>query len=151
MHGYYWDKEYLKNKLVEFNGGQFLMETREGLTFRGEIKECVIQSNKNRRVLIFFNWLSERRFFLDEWWRPKPRWVMLEPPHSSSTLDVGFSSYYTQQDEDRIKMWGTFGEVCRFFKREDHTNLVRNNDTIIPYCELHKLNFFRAIIIALKK
>ncbi len=151
MHGYYWDKEYLKNRLAGFNGGQFLMETKEGLTFRGEIKECVIPSNKNRRVLISFNWLSERRLFLDEWWKPKTRWVLIEPPRGSSFLDVGFSSYYTQQDEERIKMWGAFGEVCRFFKKEDHTNLVRNWDEIIPYWKLHKLNFFRAIIIALKK
>ena len=127
------------------------METKEGLVFRGEIKECAIPSNKNRRVLISFNWLSERRLFLDEWWKPKPQWVLLEPPHSSSTLDVGFSSYYTQQDEGRIKMWGELGEVCRFFGKDDHTNLVRNGDEILHYWELHKLNFFRAIIIALRK
>lgn len=151
MHAYRWDRKYLKDKLTEFDGGQFLMDTKEGLIFRGEIKECVIPNDKARRVLVSFSWLCERRLFLDELWKPKPRWVLIEPPHGSSFLDVEFSSYYTQQDEDRVKMWGTFGEVCRFFRKEDHTNLIRDEDRIVSYWELHKLNFFRAIIIAFKK
>lgn len=151
MHGYFWDRKYLERKLTEFNKGQFLMETKEGLIFRGEIKECVIPSKKNRRVLISFEWLSERRLFLDAWWKPKPRWVLLEPPRGVPFLDVGFTSYYTQQDEERIKMWGTFGEVCKFFRKDDHTNLVRNGNEIVPHWELHRLDFFRAIIIATKK
>lgn len=153
MHGYFWDKKRLEKRLGKFQNGQFLMETKEGLMFRGEIKECVIPAGKNRRVLIAFNWLCERRFILNEWWKPVPKWVRLESPIGSSHLDVIFSTYYIQYDEERLKMWGELGEVCRFFKKDDHTNLVRTGDEIVSYWELHKFNFFRAIqiAVALKK
>ena len=146
MHGYYWKR---LNKLAEFDGGQFSMETKEGLVFRGEIRDCYAPNDKNKRVLISFNWLSERRFVLDNYWKSRPKWYLIETPTGSPYLDVRFTTYYSQPDEDRIKMWGELGEICRFFKKGDHSNLVRCGDEFVPFCSLHELKFWQAIIVAL--
>lgn len=148
MHGYFWDKKRLGKRLGKFQNGQFLMETKEGLVFRGEIKECVIPTGKNRQVLIAFNWLCEQRFVLDEWWKPVPKWTRVEPPIGSLHLDVTFSTYYIQYDEERLKMWGEFGEVCRFFKKDDYTNLVQNGHEFVPYYKTREL-MFKLVTVAL--
>lgn len=149
MHGYCFDKEKLKRKLKEFKKGQFLMETKEGLVFRGEIKECVIPDERYRKISMSFNWLCERIFILDALWEPVPTWVRLEPPIGSSHLDVEFSSYYIQHDEERLKMWSTFSEKCHFFKWKDLTNLVLIGDKFTRRWFLPRHTLRRKIIIAL--
>lgn len=153
MHGYHWDRKRLEGTLNEFAGGQFQMETKEHLLFRGEIADSIAPSSEIRRVLVSFVWLAERRFIFDENWTLRPKWFLLQQPAGlkSPYLSVEFSYYYSQQDEDRVKMRGTLGEVCHFYKKEDHTNLVCNGDEIVQYWELHKLGFFQAIMIVLKK
>jgi hypothetical protein len=149
MHLYYWDKKRLEKTLVKFIGGQFLMETKEGLVFRGEISEYFVPDNRNKMVIITFNWLSERRLVSDANWNLVPKWYRLKPPIGHSLMNVGFTTYYSQPDEDRLKMWGEQGEVCHFFRKEDHTNLVSRGDEFVPYWQLHHLLFCRAIITLL--
>lgn len=151
MHGYYGDRKKLEGILKGFDGGQFQMETKEHLLFRGEIANSIAPSSEIRRVLVSFVWLSERRFVFDENWTLRPKWLLLQQPDGlkSPYLSVEFSYYYRQPDEDRVKMRGTLGEVCHFYKREDHTNLVRMEDGFMQYWKLHKLQFCRALHIAI--
>lgn len=153
MHGYYWDRKKLEGILKEFDGGQFQMETKENLLFRGEIADSIAPSSELRRVLVSFVWLAERRSVFDENWTLRPKWFLLQQPDGlkSPYLSVEFSYYYRQTDEDRVKMRGILGEVCHFYKKEDHTNLVRQEDDLVPYGKLHRLSFFQATIVALLK
>lgn len=132
MHPYLVDRGRLDKKLVDYAGGQFLMETKiedkEGMVFRGEIRFCSIPNMNQKLVLVYFNWLCERRFGTDEFLRPIPIWVLLKPPLEFQFLSVKFTSYYFQRKkegrEERIKMWtDPLGEVCRFFKKGDPSNL----------------------------
>jgi len=140
MHGYYYDRTRLKKKLEKFNLGQFLMETKvgdkQGLVFRGEIRFCSIPDMDEKIVMVYFNWLCEQRFGVDQFFTPIPRWVLLEPPVGFQNLIVNFSSYYFQRKkegrEERIKMWSSHGEVCRFFKRGDPSNLEKKGDEFLP-------------------
>ena len=59
MHGYYWDRQRLKNKLAAFSGGQFLIESKNGLVYRGEIKEWSIPDMEKKLVSVCFVWLCE--------------------------------------------------------------------------------------------
>ena len=137
MHLYYRSNERLRLALTEFTEGQFSMVTKEGLVFRGEIQSCVIPKNSLRQIFISFAWLCERRFVFNNLWTPKPKWSLLGPPTGESMLEVGFSFYYLQPEEERIKIWSELGEVCRFYKKNDYTNLVRNGDSFVPYAILH--------------
>lgn len=144
MHGYYWDRLRLKKKLEEFTGGQFLMETKEGLVFRGEMEKWFIPDMSQRRIFIYFSWLCERHFRLDELFRPVTKWTLLESPARSHCLNVEFTTYYFQRKrdgkdgkeprEERIKMWTPLGEVCRFFKGNDPSNLKQQEpgDEFLP-------------------
>ncbi len=151
MHLYYWDRKKLENMLAGFTGGQFQMQTREGFLFRGEIKESFAPSDKVKRVLISFTWLTERRFFFDEFWTLRPKWSLQQIPPKSPYLDVGFSYYYNQPDEDRIKMRGELGEICHFYRQGDYTNLIRNGDEFLPYATRHHLRLWRAIVVLLHR
>ncbi len=147
MHLYYFDKKHLEETLREFAGGQFMMKTREGLVFRGKVSACFVPSKMNKRVLVYFHWLSERRLVLDKWEMLSQKWFLVEPSIHPHFLNIGFTSYYFQPDEERVKMWGEFGEVCHFFTKGDHTNLVSCGDDFVPYCDLHKLEFWKVIIM----
>lgn len=130
MHGYYWDRVRLKEKLEEFTGGQFLMETKAGLVFRGEIRDVFIPDMNRKQLFVVFEWLCEPRFGgLDKNSHPMQSWILLEPLAESQHLDVEFRFYYLQRKredrEERIKMWTVLGEVCRFFKKGDLSNLVK--------------------------
>jgi len=148
MHGYYWDKKRLERTLEEFVGGQFLMETTDDLIFRGEIKSFSIPKNGDKRILISFDWLSECRPAVDASFNRIPKWFLVEQS-IESPLDVSFSSYYSQPDEGRVKMWGVRGEICHFFRKEDHTNLVRQGDEFVPYCQLRKFELRRLVVAML--
>lgn len=143
MHLYHVNLQRLRDRLADFSGGQFLMETKEGLVFRGEVSRCFVPEGQSKQVSVFFNWLSERRFVLDAGWSLRPKWFPLQPPNGLQIpyrLDLGYSSYYYQPDEDRVKMWGERKEVCHFFMPWDHTNLVlvEGRNEFVPYCELPK-------------
>jgi len=148
-HLHRWDKGRLEKILGKFVGreAQFLMETKEGLVFRGEISDCLVPNDRNKRVFVYFNWLTERRFVPDEGGKQKLKWFLQDsPPGGSPLLDVGFAYYYSQPDEDRLKMKGDRGEVCHFFKKEDHTNLVRCGDEFTPYYLLHQRWLWQAVL-----
>ncbi len=153
MHSYCWNCTHLEKILEGFVNGQFQMIRRtksDTLHFRGEIEKINVANQK--KIHISFNWLCEERVVHDWSLQPRLKWYLLDQSIGKRSLEVPFRAYYVQHDEDRIKMWGGgWSEVCRFFKKDDHTNLVRNGNEIIQYWELHKLSFFRAIIIALGK
>lgn len=123
MHGYYWDRQKLKDKLSAFSDGQFLLIARSGLILRGEIKGWSIPDMNKRRVVLSFKWLCEEHF---------GKWH----PSGSLNLDVEFRFFYFQRKkegrEERVKMWTTFGEVCRFFVKDDPSNLKQQNDEFMP-------------------
>jgi hypothetical protein len=149
MHLYYRDIKRLEKVLRKFAGGQFLMEATGGLVFRGKINNCVVPTDQGRRIFIHFDWLCERRLVLEEWPKLTPKWFLLEPTVGHSYLDVGFTSYYPQPDEGRLKMWGEFGEVCRFFRRSDYTNLVKNEEQFVPYGQLHQEKLCQVMLFLL--
>lgn len=145
IHGYFWDGARLQRILDGFADGQFqLVKRKEGLMFRGEIKSCEVASNGSKEVVISFNWLCEQR---NQRWFLKPQ---PPPPVSSPRLNVCFNTYYSQPDEERVKMWGGgWEEVCHFFKKGDHTNLVDGEGRFVPYCDLHKTKLWQVVVAML--
>lgn len=136
VHGYFTSRKRLKKRLIEFKNGQFLMETKPGLVFRGEIRECQIPDMGKKRVLILFNWLCERRFSVDSTFTPIPKWVRLELPlETQLQLEVDYTSYYFQKEGRRIKMWTPQKEVCRFYKQGDNENLLQAGEEFVPCYE----------------
>lgn len=154
MHGYYWSPNRLNKRLAEFVGGQFQMQrTKEGLVFQGEIESYRVENDGKKCVFLSFNWLCERRFVgFDGSGKLKPKWVKLQSHLGLPRLEVPFTTYYYQPDEERLKMWGGgWGEVCRFYKPGDWMNLVRfgaDEDKFVPYYELCR-TFRISVMIAL--
>lgn len=151
MHLYYWNKRRLEKELKRFKEGQFLMVTKHDLIFRGKIKDCFVPDINIKRVLIHFHWLGELRFIPQEYAKPLPKWFIIKPLVGSTFLDVGFTAYYYQPDEERLKMWGGFGEICHFFKEDDYSNLVRQENELIPYCQIRQRQFWQIIAFLLLK
>ncbi|TSC83427.1 MAG: hypothetical protein G01um101417_600 [Parcubacteria group bacterium Gr01-1014_17] len=151
----------LSDVLSGFIGGQFEITKKidgDAVHRRGEIDEIEI-NDKVKEITVYFNWLCEEKLVHDNKLRTELKWVLVERPFrdlflkkSSGKffLKVPFGSYRSHPDEDRVKMWGGgWSEVCRFYKRDDHTNLVQNGAEIISYWELHRVSFFCAINIAI--
>lgn len=149
--------------LESFIGGQFQIVKKieeDAVRRRGEISEIEINAD-NKEITVYFNWLCEERLVHDSKSRHTLKWFLVERPFrdlflrktsGKLFLRVPFGSYRSHPDEDRVKMWGGgFSEVCHFYKKDDHTNLVKNGDAFIPYWELHTISFFHAIQIALRK
>ncbi|MEI8174695.1 MAG: hypothetical protein WCG28_01970 [bacterium] len=136
MHGYFWDVSRLREEMAKFAGGQFLMETKVGLVFRGEIRDWVIPDVNKKKILVYFNWLCEPRFGVDKFFTPKPKWILFNPPLGFQFLNVEFTCYYFQRKklgrEERIKMWTPQGEICRFFQKADPSNLKQQGDELLP-------------------
>ena len=109
MHGYYRDRMRLNNKLATFDGGQFLIENKNGLVYRGEIRDWSIPDMSQKRILIFPSWLCEPSFGVDKDFKPVPKWVLVKPTLGFRFLNVEFTFYYFQRKredrEERIKMW----------------------------------------------
>ncbi|MES3032260.1 MAG: hypothetical protein V4699_03420 [Patescibacteria group bacterium] len=139
--------EKLRAMLEGFARGQFLMETPEGFVFRGEIERCWVGDDS---VFVSFTWLCERRFVFvfDGAWelrKLKPKWFPLESLKGPPFLELKPGKYYYQADEDRVKIEEGKGAICHFFRKGDYTNLVKCEDEFIPFGELHKLEFCKAI------
>ncbi len=138
MHQYFWSPERLKKKLDDFSGGQFRMETKEGLVFQGEIDSWEIPDLNKRILNIHFRRLFERRFKLNSKWSPVERWVEFEPPSGTTCLNIEYTTYYFQarkenekgreNRKERIKGWTRYGEIFRFYKKGDPYNLIENSD-----------------------
>jgi hypothetical protein len=152
MHGYFWNRKHLAEILKEFVGGQFQMIRRtkqDTLHFRGEVEKINVAADQ-KKISFSFNWLCEERLVHDWSLQSRLKWFLLDHPVGNHSLEVPFRAYYVQPDEDRIKLWGGgWNEVCRFYKKGDHTNLTSNGDEIVPCWELHKLSFFHAMRVSL--
>ena len=143
MHGYYFNPGSLEKKLASFIGGQFQVKrVKDELIFRGEIHKLSI--SKTRKMEITFGWLCEKK--VSTHYSYKTKWFLRGYPLGRPKLTIDFTCYYSQSDEDRLKVWGGgWEDVCHFFKPDDHTNLVLHEGEYLPYSELHQLNFWRLI------
>ena len=141
MHLYYSCRKRLKKELIKFLGGQFLMERKDGLVFRGQIRELFIPDMDKKVLRVGFDWLCEPHFGVDQFLEPKPKWVLLQIPPEFE-LVVEYTSYYFQRKKDgkdgkgireeRIKMWTPRGEACRIFQAKDPSNLKQQGDEFLP-------------------
>lgn len=137
MHGYYWDRVRLKNKLAAFTSGQFLIETKlqdeERLVFRGDVKVWDIPDMSKRRIVVYFDQLWEQRFGWDaSISRRVSKWVSINP----LSMEVDYRYYYFQRERqdrlERIKLWTPIGEVCRCFRLGDPSNLKQEGGVFLP-------------------
>lgn len=171
LYRFRWNSAPLETRLAEFVGGQCKSRRREErdgdyIVRRGEILGFKVWKNI-KRVRVHFNWLCRQHTVFDKTkkpWRERLKWSPIPPligppgpdrsiPQLSSYLDIDFTSSYYEPDEGRLKMWGGgYGEVCRFFPKEDHTNLVQvAEDEYVEQCIFRQLNLWRAIMIALRQ
>lgn len=150
VHGYYVSPETLQSMLVGFDGGQFKLE-KPGLVLRGKIRQVEIPDMQRKRVCVSCTWLSQPRTTWDN--RSSclvPKWVTLELPPQSLTLDVEYLLFYPQMDGDRIKMWSSYKEQCHFYKKTDYTTLVpQENGCLTPLWYLPEFATIRRIFLAL--
>ena|ERR1700686_3609861 len=144
MHLYYSNLKDLEIGFNEYIGGQLQTKTMDWM-FRGEIKGCM--AINRTRIKISFNWLCERHFYFDNFGILQPKWSLLVAPPGLHHLDLELKYFYTQPDENRMKVKGKLGEICHLFPKDDHTNLVQCGDKFVPYCNLHKLEIIRAILV----
>jgi hypothetical protein len=154
MHLYRFNPVKLAEALKKFVGGQVEIKTNVkccGSILRGEIQSyTVVGQVGNSRVLLTLNWLCELRMRFDHQhqWVPRPIW---EPIKTIGTpfLDIPFTAFYEQPDEERLKMWGEgWGEVCKFFKAEDWTNLVKVGEEYKSYFSIHEKRLKLYLLIA---
>ncbi len=136
MHLYLWKVERLRDKLNNYIGGQFQIETSDGI-YRGEVASCEVTKNvKERRLTVEFKWWCIRRIKNNDIhtntrivvWEEIPMNIEL----ARRSIDIRFKWYYFQRDrkdrKERIKLRTDFREACRFYKPDDPTNLVRNEN-----------------------
>src|SRR3989344_8294519 len=94
-HVHYMEPELLEVQLNRFAvGGQFQMITKEAM-YRGEIEKCLVLAE--RRVVIHFKWLCERRFCPGSFWRRRTlqsQWSLLTRPLYFHNLDVEYRWFY---------------------------------------------------------
>lgn len=143
MHGYFWNPLKLLKEVKEYDGGQLQIESTEksgGLTthkmFRGEIKKSdVIIAPKKREITVEFNWLCYKQFdFTGTKTQSelmlisnKHPWIK-QPPRCNGPIIIGYTTYYRQRDEERVKIWSNLGETIHLFKPNDHTNLIQSDE-----------------------
>lgn len=149
MHGYYDKPSRLKEKLAEFVGGQFLLETKigdkRGLVLRGEIIRFDIPDLTQRRVLIYFGRLWEQRFGVTELFRPVSKWILHEPPLTAQFVEVHWRWYYFQRKrvgekgkedrEERIRIKTDQKEDLHIYKIGDPTNIIDKEGSFLPNYE----------------
>jgi hypothetical protein len=126
----------LENRLKKYIGGQLQIETCDGI-YRGEVASYEIdKKSKKRRFTVEFKWWCIRRIknhdihtfsrvvFWDE--------IPIDTVIKRRIIDIRYKYYYFQRDredrKERIKLKTDFGESCRFYKPDDPTNLVRNEN-----------------------
>ncbi len=117
---------------------------------RGEIRKIEV-SNGVKTVTITFSWLYEERQVHNWKLDAKLKWFPLERPFQNEMkelcLNIPFDSFRLHPDEDRVKMWGGgFGDISRFYKAFDHTNLEQEGGELIPYLKKHELAFKRVVV-----
>ncbi|KKU68882.1 MAG: hypothetical protein UX89_C0001G0073 [Parcubacteria group bacterium GW2011_GWA2_47_16] len=161
MHRYRFVKLPLTEKLAEFEGGQLFMITgvnkshlkllmsAEAQASYEEILKHVHTEKKGdrisywggikgwempkaeRRLLVHLDWLCVQNAALK--WKP-----IQQPTHCAITMDINFTGYYFPKGGARIKVWTTllmetsFGEFCRFYKKDDPDRLVWNGEEYVP-------------------
>ena len=146
MHAYFWDPVRLTKELSNYIGGQLQIESVEGCTdfktrkfIRGQIRDFRIDlSSKRREIFIQFDWICEKSFSVKgseseiEFYKlsNSRKWNTLP---ANSEMRVGYTTYYFQKDEDRIKLWTDLKETAHFYKQGDHTNLIRTDDKFVEY------------------
>lgn len=143
MHLYLWSIPKLQKKLERYSGGQFQIETKDGV-YRGKIADIKLSSNpKERRLEVRLDWLCIRRIRNDDFQLRTPVWeeVPRQERVSRHCIAVKFKWYYFQRKRsdrnERVKLKTDFNEICRFYRFNDPCCLVKDND---GYGELgHKL------------
>jgi hypothetical protein len=136
MHLYLWKVERLENRLEKYIGGQFQIETRDGI-YRGEIENITFSDKpNNKKMTVIFKWWCIRRIKNNDIHTNERMvfWDEIKPDSrvSKPSVEIRFTWYYFQRDredrKERIKLKTDFGESCRFYKPDDPTNLVRNEN-----------------------
>ena len=116
MHLIYWKTETLLPLLSRFVGGQFRLaklsateDTKYMMMFHGETKSIEIPDLKIKRVVIFFEWLCERRCDFGRSDKLQSSWSLLPvPPSGKLRLDIDYVTFYPQPTKNRLKLkgWG---------------------------------------------
>jgi hypothetical protein len=144
MHAYRWNTAKLSRKLEEFAGGQFRIENpKNGLVLQGKLGFCTIPKLSQKQVVIRPEWLAERKLVLKDSWRtPEEHWEKLSLEISQTLIPLDYTCYYFQRAyrglkgkadrEERIKLWTTQGEICRFYKIKDPLILVERGSGFVP-------------------
>lgn len=153
MHGYFWDPLELLREMRGYDGGQLQIESTEKSgnlrthkMFRGEIRKSdVVLVPKKREIIVEFNWLCYKQF--DFAGKKTQSELMLisnnhpwsrQPTRCNGPIIIGYTTYYPQKDEERIKVWTNLGEIIHIFKPGDHTNLIpSDDDKFRPYQVVH--------------
>jgi hypothetical protein len=125
------------NKILEkFLHGQCSIQTTSGETYRGMVDSYAVHPKKFS-VSIRFSWLAKLQpIYVLNINETRPRWFIVSTCPNGYEVVFNYASYYYQTDEDRVKIKGRAGEICRFYKADDHTNIVQlaNTDQYIPHC-----------------
>lgn len=174
MHGYFWSRVKLIEKLTDYVGGQLQIESTDkgssGLKtykmFRGEIKDFRIDiRSRKKEIVVVFEWLCHKNFTVtgkeskEELYLLSSKQPWIQFP-SICDMPIRYTAFYFQRDEGRIKLWTNLDEIVHFYEQGDHTNLVKhdteNGDIrYSPYQVVHYkkllLSFCYAIVLSSKK
>lgn len=136
MHLYLWSIARLRGSLGEYSKGQFQIETRDGI-YRGEIKDIFFSEKPmDRKMTITFKWWCIRRIKNHDI-HTNDRIVVWEEIiqgrwRTTPGVEIKFDWYYFQRDrpdrKKRIKLKTNLNESCHFYRLDDPTNLVRNEN-----------------------
>lgn len=154
IHPYRWDPVKLLREVRKYDGGQVLIESTETSKnlntykmFRGEIErsEVTIAPGK-KEIVVKFSWLCYKQFYFTgkedrdelEILSDKRPWIE-QPSHCNRPIIIGYTTYYPQKDEERIKVWTRLKETVHFFKPGDYTNLVKDDSGVFSsYLSIHR-------------
>jgi hypothetical protein len=151
MHGYFWKRNALQEKLQKyFADGQIQVETSFGEVYRGGIRSYDFDSRKGRTFRVNLEWLCEKRLVFETDGPTYTKWPVKNPPGSGyHSLDIFYTVYYPQGDEGRIKLWTHAGEIVRFYRRGDYTNLICREDSFVPLYETFDKVRWKCAMIAI--
>lgn len=132
-----------RNIICIFEGGQIQIEKKIKDPMPWDVKIEAQRGHISKinlteaSVNLHLSWLCDLRYYFDGSDLRRPRWFLrplLVGKHFR--IDLSPYRYYTQPDEERLKLRTMKGEVCHFYLPSDHTNLIDNGTQgeLVPYC-----------------
>lgn len=136
-HGYHFNQRQLTVEVKEiYTGGECEILTQDGDVYRGRVKRFRITDKKvgflKKEIAVTFERLYKHKKGCDKNGNAEDRWELVATSLSGDyEMLFVYRIYYIQKSKNRLKLKVRImkgGEYCRFYRKNDPTNIVPDLD-----------------------